>query len=116
MEGTSEWLTELAWHEWHISHDDLWDTRGNVCEWRAGDGERAGYWEPPARLGITFPVLFVLLDAYADRRRRELREQGSVAAAAHHDPKALSALDDPIQASGPGPEPDWRVGLGLATE
>jgi hypothetical protein len=36
-----------------------------------------------------------LLDAYSDRKRRELHEEGAVAAIAAHDPKQLKTLEQP---------------------
>lgn len=103
MEGVSaDWLTELALHEgWIRSPDDIWDDRPRIgrARYRGRVGERVTdadlVWEPPADLGLTFTRIFGLLDAYADRKRRELHEEGTVAAIAAHDPKGLKQLDQP---------------------
>lgn len=102
MEG-EDWLTELAWSEWDIRPDELWSDEPNCgrARYRTRVGEQLSdadiVWEPPASLGLTFPRLFTLLDGYTDRRRRELHEQGSVAAVAAHDPKQLDRLERPAR-------------------
>src|ERR1044072_4603713 len=99
MEGDPPWLTELARSEWNISADELWDDRPNLGRARyAGAVGEVGtlVWDPPERLGLTFPVLRGMLDAYADRKRRELHEQGSVAAIAAHDPGQLKQFERPV--------------------
>jgi hypothetical protein len=106
-----EWLGELAVHlGWVGSLGEFWDDRPNVGRLVRGrpagtlhhGGVRAGtrldaplVWRAPDDLGITVPVLEALIEAYGERRRRELSDLGSVMALAVNDPKGLRQLEAP---------------------
>lgn len=104
MEGGLDWVAELAWHEWQITPEQFYDDRPNTgeCFWVVG-GRATRFrpplgvaadtvWRAPSSYGVTLPVLFSLVEQYADRRQREMAEDATASALGYHDPKGIAAL------------------------
>lgn len=107
-----DWLCELAYAEWGITPERFWDDRPNLARRvRAIRGNsREWVWLAPDDLGVTIPDLHRLIEAYGERRARELQEHGTVNALAFNDPKALQQLSRPAAAEESGSFQAWTWG------